>query len=290
MQVAIHFGTHGTEPERMIKTLMDNRDWLLANGVEVVPPGRCRGVLDEAINSLQGGTATPAMEEVLYDALLENDDVRRMIISQPALIGSPVRCIASRGFFQQAGNRMRSVANLFPDAEVELSLAIRNPALQIPWLVERSGAEGLDKIADVDPLTLRWAPAMRRVIESNPGRRVVVWCYEDTPLIWPECVRRIAQMPPNVPLKAGLAVLGELLTPEGMAELRDTLTRTRSLTIEARRDIFADMLARHVRMDQVQAHADIPGWTQDLVDEITEAYEADVAEIAALPGVEFIGP
>ena len=71
MQVAIHFGTHGTEPERMIRTLMENRDWLLGNGVEVVPPGRYKGVLDESLSSLKGGDAPPEMEEVIYDALME---------------------------------------------------------------------------------------------------------------------------------------------------------------------------------------------------------------------------
>ena len=90
MQVAIHFGTHGTEPERMIRTLMENRDWLLANGVEVVPPGRYKGVLDEALNSLKGGEAPPRMEEVIYDALLEADNVQRMVLSQASLIGAPV--------------------------------------------------------------------------------------------------------------------------------------------------------------------------------------------------------
>ena len=102
MQVAIHFGTHGTEPERMIRTLMENRDWLLANGVEVVPPGRYKGVLDEALSSLKGGEAPPEMEEVIYDALLEADNVQRMVLSQASLIGAPVRCLSDSGLFPQA--------------------------------------------------------------------------------------------------------------------------------------------------------------------------------------------
>jgi len=34
----------------------------------------------------------------------------------------------------------------------------------------------------------------------------------------------------------------------------------------------------------------VPGWTDDLVAEITAAYDADVAEIAAMDGVEFLLP
>lgn len=290
MQVAIHFGTHGTEPERMIRTLMENRDWLLGNGVEVVPPGRYKGVLDESLSALKGGDAPPEMEEVIYDALMESDNVRRMVISQASLIGTPPRCIGPGGLFPFSGPRMRSVAGLFPSAEVEVSLAIQNPALQVPHLISRIN-EPYDRVmAGIDPRSLRWGPAMLRIVEAMQGRRVIVWCYEDTPLIWPEAVRRIATMPTDVPLKSGLAVLGDLLAPEGMTELRDALTNAGRLTTEARRSIFAAVLGRHARPEAISETVPLPGWTQDLVDEMTDAYEEDVAMIAALPGVEFLAP
>lgn len=291
MQVAIHFGTHGTEPERMIRTLMDNRDWLLGNGVEVVPPGRLKGVLDEALASLQGGTAPAAMEELIYDALLDGEQVRRMVISQASLIGAPVRCIAPAGLFAQAGTRMRAVAALFPSAEVELSLAIQNPARQVPHLISRIGEAGPDRVLDgIDPMALRWGPAMRRIVEALQGRRVIVWCSEDTPLIWPEAVRRVAGMPAEVALKSGLGVIADLLDPAGMSLLRDRLAEAGRLTIAARRDLFAAVLASHARPELVHETVTLPGWTQDLVDAMTDAYEQDVGEIAALPGVEFISP
>ena len=37
MQVVFHCGVHGTDLSRMVKTLMQNRDWLLKNRIE-----RCR--------------------------------------------------------------------------------------------------------------------------------------------------------------------------------------------------------------------------------------------------------
>ncbi|HHY02927.1 MAG TPA: hypothetical protein GX686_08690, partial [Paracoccus sp.] len=180
---------------------------------------------------------------------------------------------------------------LFPSAEVEVSLAIQNPALQIPHLLSRlPDPPGARVLAGCDPRSLRWGPAMQRIVESMQGRRVIVWCYEDTPLIWPEAVRRIARMPADVPLKSGLAVLGDLLTADGMSELREALTQAGPLTVAARRAVFAEMLGRHARPEAIRQDILIPGWTQDLVDEITDMYEEDVAMIAALPGVEFLGP
>lgn len=290
MQVAIHFGTHGTEPERMIRTLTENRDWMLSNGIEVVPPGRYKGVLDESLISLKGGDAPPEMEEVIYDALLESDHVRRMVISQASLIGAVTRCIGAKGLFPHAGAKMRAVAGLFPSAEVEVSLAIRNPALQVPYLIGRNDQPYEKTMAGSDPAALRWGPAMLSIVEAMQGRRVIVWCYEDTPLVWPEAVRRIAQIPADVPLKSGLAVIGDLLPPEGMTELREALALPGNRTVEARRTLFADVLARHVKTETIAETVDLPGWTQDLVDRMTDAYEEDVAMIAALPGVEFLAP
>ena len=50
------------------------------------------------------------------------------------------------------------------------------------------------------------------------------------------------------------------------------------------------MLGRHARPEAVLETVTLPGWTQDLVDEMTDLYEEDVAMIAALPGVEFLAP
>ena len=224
--------------------------------------------MHEALTSLNGVVASPQMEEVIYDALLESENVQRMVISQASLIGAPVRCLGEKGLFPQAGARMRAVAGLFPSAEVEVSLAIQNPALQIPHLVSRIPDGSVERALNgLDPRELRWGPAMQRIVEAMQGRRVIVWCYEDTPLIWPEAV-----------------------PPEGMAELKEALTKSGRLTVEARRAIFTEMLGRHARPEVVREEIVVPGWTQDLVDEMTDAYEEDVATIAALPGVEFLGP
>ena len=42
--------------------------------------------------------------------------------------------------------------------------------------------------------------------------------------------------------------------------------------------------------EQIEVELNLPGWDQALVDRITAAYDRDIAEIAALPGIEFITP
>ena len=71
------------------------------------------------------------------------------------------------------------------------------------------------------------------------GRRVIVWCYEDTPLIWPEAVRRIATMPTDV---RDVMVGGdwlmrdrEVLSLERKKVLRDALQVAQSFKAEMAR-------------------------------------------------------
>ncbi|RCW79272.1 hypothetical protein [Paracoccus lutimaris] len=291
MQIVFHCGVHGTDLYRMVKTLLHNRDWLLRNGIEPVTPNRHREIFNQALASLRGSPATPEMEQVMLDAVLDSDNPRRVICSTPTFLGRARRAISHDGLYASAGAKMASVANLFPSAEIEFFLAMKNPATLIPFVLSQEGSGSYDELmSGIDPASLRWAPMIRRVLAAVPGRRIVVWCHEDTSLIWPEVVRRIATMPNDVPLKAGLQILGDILHPDGIQMIRDAMAQEQRLTIESRRRIFAAALQKYALPEQIETVVDMPGWNQALVDRITAQYDADIAEIAALPGVEFITP
>lgn len=291
MQVVFHCGVHGTDLYRMVKTLMQNREWLLANGVESLTPARHRDVFAEALPTLEGGEASPEMEQILLDAILETDHPRRVIFSTPTFLGKAARAISPEGLYANAGEKLAALANLFPSADIEYYLALKNPATLLAYVFSQDATGTYEQVMGaIPPETLRWAPAIRRIRSALPGHRLVLWCHEDTSLIWPEVVRSIASMPSDVPLKAGLQVLGDIMRPEGIEMIREEMSREARLTVEKRRAIFAAALAQHALPDQIEIDVPLPGWTQDLVDHITDLYDEDMAEIAAMPGVEFITP
>jgi len=291
MQVVFHCGVHGTDLYRMVKTLLQNRDWLLRNGIEPVTPNRHREVFNEALDALRGGPATAEMEQVMLDAILESDDPHRIICSTPTFLGKATRAVSPEGLYVTAGEKMAALANLFPSAEVEFFMAMKNPATLIASILSQENVGTYAELmGGVDPELLRWGPAMRRILSAVPGRRLVVWCHEDTSLIWPEVVRRISTMPADVPLRAGLQILGDILHPDGIRMIRDALAQEERLTVDTRRRIFSAALAKYALPEQIETELDLPGWTQDMVDRITAGYDADMAEIAALPGVEFLTP
>lgn len=291
MRMVFHIGVHGTDDDRLLKTLQGNQEWLLDNGTEIVPPSRHAGLFEQALMPLKGGPASVEMEEVILDALLTTDDPQRVIFSTPTFMGAVGRIVGRDGLYPQIGNRVASLANLFPKYDSEFFAAIRNPATLLSDMLPKFTTGDYEELMQGrHPLELRWRDAALRLVQAAQGRRVVIWCHEDVPLIWPEVIRLIGDMSPEAPLKGGLLYMDQLLDREGKAKLRDRISSRDHLTISDRRAICAQMLKEHATQDALDQKIDLPGWTQDLVDEVTENYYRDVAEIAALPGVEFILP
>lgn len=291
MQVAFHMGVHGTDGDRLLKTLMNNRAALRQARTEVVTPNRHRGLFEEVLKSLNGGTATAEMEQIMLDAMLDTDDPARVVMSTPTFMGAPGRAVGREGLYPQIGTRTAALSRLFPSARTEFFLALRNPAtLLAEVLLQFSGGGYDDLMQGCHPLQLRWRVAIRNLVKAAQGRRVVLWCHEDVALIWPEVVRLVGALPAQMPLTGGLLYLHDILGDPGIARLRDAMAGRDQMSVSQRRELYGEVLASHALPGTLDQVIDLPGWTQDLVDQVTANYRADVAEIAVLPGVEFILP
>lgn len=291
MQMVFHLGVHGTDGDRLLKTLLNNRSALHKAGTEVVTPNRHSGLFDEALRSLNGGTATTEMEQIMLDAMLDSDDPTRVVMSTATFMGAPGRAVGREGLYPQIGLRAAALSRLFPSAQTEFFLAIRNPATLLAEVLPQFSGGGYDELMQgCHPLQLRWRAAIQRLTRAVQGRRVVVWCHEDVPLIWPEVVRLVGALPADVPLSGGLLYMHELLGDLGIARLRDAMAGRDQTNVAQRREVYGEVLAANALPGTLDQVVDLPGWTQELVDQITANYRSDVAEIAVLPGVEFILP
>ncbi len=291
MQVAYHLGVHGSDQDGLVRTLLQNRNVLSKLGTEVPSPGRYRGVLGEALNALRGGKASAEMQELVLDAILDSEKPKRIVLSQPGFLGLPEKAITPRGLFADVAARISALSNLFPDAEVEYFLALKNPATLIPFLVEVIEGKQYDTVlGDIDPLQLRWNEAVQRLVQAAQGRRVVIWCNEDAPILWPELVRRIGGIQEEVRILGSFSMASKLMRPEGTAWLRNRLLQKAATRLEERREMFNEALTQFHVPEAIYQTVSFPDWTQPFIDEITELYHSDVAEIAALSGVEFMMP
>ncbi|WP_265500347.1 hypothetical protein [Paracoccus beibuensis] len=291
MQVVFHMGVHGTDGDRLLKTLLKNRNTLRRSGTEVITPNRHRGLFEEALKSLNGGTATPEMEQIILDAILDSDDPKRVVMSTPTFMGAPGRTVGREGLYPQMGMRAAALSRLLPSARTEFFVALRNPATLLAEVLPQFSGGGYDDLMQgCHPLQLRWRTTIQNLVRAAQGRRIVLWCHEDVALIWPEVVRLVGALPADVPLTGSLVYLNDILGEPGIARLRDATEGRDQMSVSQRREVYGKVLATHALAGTLDQVVDLPGWDQELVDQVTATYRADVAEIAVLPGVEFILP
>ena len=286
LHVAFHVGVHATDGDHLWRSLAQNAAALRAQGCELCENAINEPILNEALATLKGGTASAEMEEVILDALVEGEQTRRLIMSRPSFLGVPSGALSVEGMMPYAGNKMLGLANTLPNAQAEFFMGLKNPVTLINQLVARNPAHNAPLAARHDPMGRRWAPTLRHAVQALRGRRLVVWCHEDMPLIYPEVLRRLAGVEADMPLKGDMRLLDGLLTEAGVQALRAGLVP--DMGSDARRTLIETVLAAHVRPERLRAEITVPDWTPELVAGMTEAYHRDIAEIAALPGVEFI--
>ena len=57
-----------------------------------------------------------------------------------------------------------------------------------------------------------------------------------------------------------------------------------------KRRVIAAFLDKFALDEEIEEELDMPGWTEETVEELTALYDADTAVIEQLPGVKFITP
>ncbi|WP_415183558.1 hypothetical protein [Phaeovulum sp.] len=291
MQVVFHLGAHASDEDRLVKTLLRNRATLNGSGLVVPPPKRYRMLLRDTLLELRGAPADSAKQQEVLAAVSDINPPDRIFFSHEFFTCIPQRVITEAGFYTMAQAKLKPLANLFPEAEIEFHFALVNPATLVPALIQRiEGASYESVMVGNDPRALRWLPVIRQMAEVSKSHKLVLWCHEDTPLIWPEILRHITHLPQEAAFEGDFAILATIMSPEGLDRLRAYLSEHSPKTIAHRRKIVAVFLEKFGLRDKIEIEVPLPGWTDDLVTEITANYDADVAEIATMDGVEFIAP
>ncbi|WP_347310245.1 hypothetical protein [Defluviimonas sp. SAOS-178_SWC] len=291
MQIAYHLGAHCTDEDRLVRALLKNRGTLGASGIVVPSPSKYRQLLPKVAKSLRGAPAGSDTEQVILDAVMEEDEAERLVFSNDNLLCYPVNAISAQGFYATAPQRIAAYANLFPKAQSEFFFALRNPATMVPALIERVNEGTYETVmSDQSPIALRWAPVIRRILAAVPGIVLTVWCNEDTPLLWPEILRAVAGLGPDAVLDGDFDVLGMIMTDEGLGKLKAYLETHPPASLDQRRRATTAFLEKYARPEEIEVEVNLPGWTDELIAALSAAYDEDCAEIADLPGVDFIVP
>lgn len=292
MQIVYHIGAHVTDEGVLIRSLLRNREMLAGEGVQVPGPSRYRKILRDVMTSLRGQPPAPDAREVMLEALVESDGAERIVLFNDSFICIPSRVIENGQLYARA-NKAAWLRNIFPDDEVEFCLGIRDPGSFVPALYDSLGEDRpdfIDFLDGTDPRSLRWSDYIARLREAVPDSRITVWCNEDTPLIWAEVMREITGVAPGTVLEGELDIVMGLIHRRGRTRLRALLEKRPPETEAGRRRAIAAYLEKYFVEAKVEQEVDLPGWTEDLMEELSAAYDEDVAVIESIPGVTVIQP
>lgn len=291
MQIAFHIGANCTDEDRLLKSVLKNADVLLQQGIGVPGPSKYRVLIREAIQSIAGTEPDPDARDILLDAIMETETLRRLVLSNDNFICVPTRIFDHDMVYPQAETKVRALHRLFPDDEIALFFAIRNPASFLQETMRRVKLGRLeDYLGILGPDDLRWSDVIRRIKQGAPETPLTIWCNEDTPLLWDQLIRRLSGADPQTQITGGMDLLANVLTPEGLTALTARYGQNPDATDAQRHDMIAAIWADHALPEVIEDEIDLPELDADMVAHLTRLYEQDLDVIAAMPGVELLLP
>ena len=288
MQIVFHLGAHCTDDGLLIRSILRNRARLAKEGIIVPGPARYRELLGETSTRLRGDKADTETEALIMDTICDDDTAERVVLSSDNFLCRAKKAIDADGLYPKA-EKSAWLSACLPSHTAVFALGIRNPASFLPELAKQFPA-GTSLPDPLLPDTLLWSDVIADIAAANPGNDILVWCHEDTPFIWSEIMAEITGHDPFTELEGEFDMLDRIMTDDGMERLREFLeSRGVSDQFKRRRAVSA-FLEAHAIEDEIEAEIDLPGWTDETVQELTELYEEDVTRIAALPNVTFVTP
>jgi hypothetical protein len=290
MRIVYHLGAHCTDEDRLVRCLLKNRAALADQGIVVPSPTRYRKLLRDTAVQLRGQAASEDTQALILEQIMDEAAADRMILSWDSFLSFPAWAVRG-SLYSFAGERIRAFTQIFPEIEAEFHMAIRNPATFLPALQDKVNGKGRDDIlANADPRDLSWSDAIRQILAQNPGVPLTVWCDEDVPLIWPEVLQAVSGHAAGTSLVDDDEILAQIMSDIGFARMRAYCKEHPPQSVTQRRRIVTAFLEKFARPDQIEVDVDMPGWTEDMVEDLSGRYQEDVDRIRRMPGVTMIEP
>ena len=292
MQLVLHAGAYVTDEDRLMRSLLDNRETLARNGVELSHPTAYRKPLRDLLQRASEGKAPKGDAETTLRSFCKiNQNPRRVVFSVPDLFGTAKMAVGGGTLYPHAVDRLDSFRQVFPDHEVEFHLGLCNPATFFPRLLEQSHFMSMpDLLRGFEPEDFRWSELISRIRHSLPDLPITVWCNEDTPLIWSAVLYSLAGLEQTIDLQSEFAILKHIVAPNALKQFHSFIEARPDMDETQKRRIISVFLEKYALTDAIEDEIDQPNWDQARVERLTELYDEDISEICTIDGVQVIEP
>jgi len=179
--------------------------------------------------------------------------------------------------------------SLFPDDEIEICLALRDPATFVPEVYAKSKAVTFKAfMKGYHPALIRWSDLISRIRNTAPQCKLTVWCNEDTPLLWPRLIRYLSGVPSDTTIDGGYDLLASIMSTEGMTRMLAYMRSHPPKSDAHKHKIIAAFLDKYAIAEEMENVVDLPGTTEESLAELTALYDEDVERIAQMEDVDLI--
>jgi hypothetical protein len=291
MKVVLHAGAHVTDEGRLNECLLQNHKLLSEHGTEVPRPTVYLRLIRDTLIAAQETGISEETRDVLHDVILKEAAPERLILANPRFFGTPKMAAFDGILYKTAESRLGFYQKMFAGDEIELFMSLCNPAIFLPELLKQTRFSTMESfLRDKSPFDIRWSDLIARMREAAPNVGITIWCNEDAPLIWGRIMREMAGLKRNVALKGEYSLMQEIMRKDGMKRFEAYLAGKPDLTEGQKRHVATVFLEKYAIEDALTHEIDVPGWTDEIVDRLTEIYDEDMAEIARIPNVRLITP
>ncbi|MBQ4824704.1 hypothetical protein J4729_09130 [Leisingera sp. HS039] len=287
--LAFHVGAPNTDNGQLTWSLRKDAQRLLAQGVMIRRPGTYMAALNQMLRKQNQDTVTEQERAALLDGMVKDQSVSRIILTNSGFLGVPGWMLNGGRLYRNAGSNTAALRTVFPGNPCEFFLGLRNPATLIgPVFKSQSNRTWEQFAAGTDFLNLRWSDVVADIQDSNPGCRITVWCNEETPVIWPNILGQVTGLGDGFRFDGELDITRGIISEAGYERLEAYLANRPGLSEDQRERVRALFLSYFHSEEAVEEEIDLPGWSQPLVDEMSESYQADAELIRRMTGVTFL--
>ena len=293
MRIILHAGVQCTDNERLIKTLLRNKETFAKAGVAVPPPKLYRNLLRKTLIKGINNNLDIGAREYLLETILEgtSTQINTVILSNPMFFGIPRELLISGQLYPNAVKILEQFLLLFSQDDVELYFSIRNPASFLPTVFETSElAEFSALMKASNPLEIQWSELASRLHQAFPNLPIHMWCNEDSPFIWGQILRQMGQLPAPKNIAGDFDLFADIISKEGFDRFKAYISTHPSLTLRQLRIVMAAFAEKFGQTEKIIEELEAPGWDNTLVQDLTDLYDDDLKDILKIPSVRFILP
>lgn len=287
--IALHIGAPNTDNGQLTWSLRKDAEALLEQGVMIRRPGTYLKALQQLLRKQEQEFVTEEERERFLANIVKDQSVSRIILTNSGFLGVPGWMLSGGRLYRNAGRNVAALRGVFPGNRCEFFLGLRDPATLIgPVFKSQSSRTWAQFAGGVDFLNLRWSEVIADIQQHNPGCHITVWCNEETPVIWPNILGEVTGLGQSYRFQGELDITRSIVSATGYERLEKYLEARPGLNGEQRERVRELFLNYYHSEDALEEEIDLPGWSQVLVDQMSERYLADTDLIRHMPGVTFL--